>query len=75
MKPGCASLPCFGMELAVIDPVSGEELKGNMVVGVLAIKQPWPSMARTIKDNHDRYMDAYFGAYKGYYVSSQETTP
>ncbi|KAJ5361845.1 acetyl-coenzyme A synthetase [Penicillium brevicompactum] len=69
MKPGCASLPCFGIELAIIDPVSGEELKGNMVVGVLAIKQPWPSMARTIKDNHDRYMEAYFGIYNGYYFT------
>ncbi|CAG8044215.1 unnamed protein product [Penicillium salamii] len=69
MKPGCASLPCFGIDLAIIDPVSGEELKGNLVVGVLAIKQPWPSMARTIKGNHDRYMDTYFNVYKGYYFT------
>ncbi|CAG8000400.1 unnamed protein product [Penicillium olsonii] len=69
MKPGCASLPCFGIDLAIIDPVSGEELTGNLVVGVLAIKQPWPSMARTIKDNHDRYMDTYFNIYKGYYFT------
>lgn len=68
MKPGSASLPCFGVDLTILDPVSGEELKGNLVEGVLAIKQPWPSMARTIKGSHDRYMDAYFNTYKGYYV-------
>lgn len=69
MKPGSASFPCFGIELAIVDPVTGRELKGNSVEGVLAIKQPWPSMARTIRGNHDRYMDSYFNVYKGYYVS------
>lgn len=68
MKPGSASLPCFGIEPVIIDPMSGVELKGNSVEGVLAIKQPWPSMARTIRENHDRYMDNYFNVYNGYYV-------
>lgn len=52
--------------------MTGKELKGNSVEGVLAIKQPWPSMARTIRGNHDRYMDSYFNVYKGYYVSSSK---
>lgn len=72
MKPGSASLPCFRIELAIVDPVTGKELKGSSVEGVLAIKKPWPSMARTIRGNHDRYMDSYFNIYKGYYVSSAE---
>lgn len=54
--------------------MTGKELKGNSVEGVLAIKQPWPSMARTIRGNHDRYMDSYFNVYKGYYVSSSKKT-
>lgn len=73
MKPSSASLPCFGIDLAVIDPVSGEELKGNSVEGVLAIKQPWPSMARTIRGSHDRYMETYFNIYKRYYVCCCES--
>jgi acetyl-CoA synthetase len=68
-KPGSASLPFFGIEPAIIDPVSGEEVHGNDVEGVLAFKQPWPSMARTVWGAHKRYMDTYLNVYKGYYVS------
>lgn len=68
-KPGSASLPFFGIEPAIIDPVSGAEITGNDVEGVLAIKQPWPSMARTVWGAHKRYMDTYLNVYKGYYVS------
>lgn len=68
-KPGSASLPFFGIEPAILDPNSGEEMKGNDVEGVLAFKQPWPSMARTVWGAHKRYMDTYLNVYKGYYVS------
>lgn len=71
MKPGSASLPLFGIEPTIVDPVTGKEKKGNGVDGVLVIKQPWPSMARTIRGDHGRYMDSYLNAYKGYYVSMQ----
>ena len=67
-KPGSASLPFFGIEPAIVDPITGRELIGNDVEGVLAIKQPWPSMARTVWGSHQRYMDTYFNVYKGYYV-------
>jgi acetyl-CoA synthetase len=49
--------------------VSGEELHGNDVEGVLAIKQPWPSMTRTVWGAHKRYMDTYLNVYKGYYFT------
>jgi len=49
--------------------VSGEEIHGNDVEGVLAFKKPWPSMARTVWGAHKRYMDTYLNIYKGYYVS------
>ncbi|KAI9681382.1 MAG: acetyl-CoA synthetase [Caeruleum heppii] len=68
-KPGSASLPFFGIEPAIIDPVSGEEIYGNDVEGVLAIKKPWPSMARTVWGAHKRYMDTYFNVYKDYYFT------
>jgi len=68
-KPGSASLPFFGIEPAIIDPVSGEEKKGNDVEGVLAFKQAWPSMARTVWGAHKRYMDTYLNVYKGYYFT------
>lgn len=69
-KPGSASFPFFGIEPAIIDPISGEEIHGNDVEGVLAFKQPWPSMTRTVYGAHKRYMDTYLNVYKGYYVGS-----
>ncbi|KAK4120853.1 acetate--CoA ligase [Parathielavia appendiculata] len=68
-KPGSASLPFFGIEPAIIDPVSGDEIPGNDVEGVLAFKQPWPSMARTVWGAHKRYMDTYLNVYPGYYFT------
>ena len=68
-KPGSASLPFFGIEPAIVDPVSGEEKHGNDVDGVLCFKRPWPSMARTVWGDHKRYMDTYFNVYKGYYFT------
>ncbi|GAO14218.1 hypothetical protein UVI_02001490 [Ustilaginoidea virens] len=68
-KPGSASFPFFGIEPVIIDPVSGEEIHGNDVEGVLAFKQPWPSMTRTVYGAHKRYMDTYFNVYKGYYFT------
>ncbi|CAK7198998.1 acetyl-coenzyme A synthetase 2 [Sporothrix eucalyptigena] len=68
-KPGSASLPFFGIEPAIIDPVSGDEIAGNDVEGVLAFKQAWPSMARTVWGSHKRYLDTYLNVYKGYYFT------
>jgi acetyl-CoA synthetase len=62
-------LPFFGVEPALIDPVSGEEIHGNDVEGVLTFKQSWPSMARTVWGAHNRYRETYLDVYKGYYFT------
>jgi acetyl-CoA synthetase len=64
-KPGSATVPFFGIETAILDPVSGEELHGNNVEGVLVLKTPWPSIARTIYQDHNRYLDTYMKPYPG----------
>lgn len=69
MKPGSATLPFFGIDVVIIDPVSGEELKGNNVEGVLAIRSPWPSMARSVWGAHQRYLDTYMRPYPGLYFT------
>jgi len=69
MKPGSATFPFFGIEPAVLEAETGKELEGNGVEGVLVIKNPWPSMARTVYNNHHRYMDTYLNVYKGYYFT------
>ncbi|KAH3674832.1 hypothetical protein WICMUC_003035 [Wickerhamomyces mucosus] len=68
-KPGSATLPFFGIDAAIIDPVTGEELKGNDVAGVLAIKSSWPSIARSVWNNHSRYIETYLKPYPGYYFT------
>eukprot|EP00934_Nitzschia_sp_Nitz4_P001694 Nitzschia sp. Nitz4//scaffold143_size57137//6007//8054//NITZ4_006507-RA/size57137-augustus-gene-0.92-mRNA-1//-1//CDS//3329536425//1694//frame0 len=73
MKPGSCTLPCYGVDTVVLDPVSGVELSepdenGNFE-GVMAIKQPWPGMARTVVGDHERYMQTYFKPYPGYYFT------
>ena len=67
-KPTYATLPFIGIQPALMDE-NGKELKGNQVEGRLCIKFPWPSMARTIWGNHQRYKDTYFSAYENKYFT------
>jgi len=68
-KPGSATVPFFGHEPAILDPMTGEELKGNSVEGVLALKTPWPSIARTIWQDHARYLETYMKPYPGLFYT------
>ena len=67
-KPTYATLPLPGILPALMDE-EGKEIDGNQVDGRLCIKFPWPSMARTIWNNHKRYKETYFSAYKGKYFT------
>ncbi|KAG0241527.1 acetyl-CoA synthetase [Actinomortierella wolfii] len=73
-KPGSATFPFFGIDPAILDPVTGKELKGNNVTGVLAIRSPWPSMARSVYNNHHRYLETYLKPYPGYYFTGDGVT-
>ncbi|MFH6605008.1 acetate--CoA ligase [Maribacter algicola] len=66
--PTYATLPFIGVQPALMDD-EGKEIKGNQVSGRLCIKFPWPSIARTIWGDHDRYRDTYFSAYKDMYFT------
>ncbi len=67
-KPTYATLPFIGVQPCLMDE-NGQELKGNQVEGRLCIKFPWPSMARTIWGNHERYKKTYFSAYENKYFT------
>lgn len=58
-KPGSATVPFLGIQPAILDANTGKELEGNGVDGVLAIKAAWPSIARSIWRDHNRYLDVY----------------
>ncbi|CAL2090630.1 acetate--CoA ligase [Tenacibaculum sp. 190524A02b] len=67
-KPTYATLPLPGIQLALMDE-TGNEINGNQVDGRLCVKFPWPSMARTIWGNHQRYKDTYFSAFENKYFT------
>ena len=67
-KPTYATLPFIGIQACLMDE-NGQELKGNQVEGRLCIKFPWPSIARTIWGNHQRYKETYFSAYEHKYFT------
>lgn len=66
--PTFATLPLPGIQPALMDE-EGKELKGNQVSGRLCMKFPWPSMARTIWGNHQRYKDTYFSSFENMYFT------
>ena len=66
--PTFACLPLPGVQPCLMDE-NGKEIKTNQVDGRLCIKYPWPSMARTIWGDHQRYKETYFSAYKNTYFT------
>lgn len=67
LKPGSASMPFFGVQLALLNE-DGSEIEGPGA-GYLVIKASWPSQIRTIYGDHQRMVDTYFRNYPGYYFT------
>ena len=68
LKPAHASFPLPGVQPAVMNE-SGLEIQGNNIEGRLTLKFPWPSMARTIYGDHQRFKDTYFSTFPGKYFT------
>lgn len=66
--PAMAMRPFFGIQPDLMGE-KGERLTGNGVSGALCISQPWPGMARSIYGDHQRFIEAYFKPYPGYYFT------
>nr|WP_299243285.1 acetate--CoA ligase [uncultured Halomonas sp.] len=67
LKPGSATLPFFGVQPALVNN-EGEILEGA-ADGNLVILDSWPAQARSIWNNHERFVQTYFSAYKGMYFT------
>ena len=65
--PTYATLPMPGIEPILLDE-NGHLLEGA-TQGFLYIKHPWPSIARTIWGDHDRYKATYFPKFKDKYMT------
>lgn len=61
-KPGCATVPFFGVDAAVLNE-AGEEVKA----GILAIRKPWPGILRGIWGDPERFKNTYFSRWNGKY--------
>lgn len=68
LKPGFATFPMPGIQPVIMNE-GGLEVKGNGVEGRLAIQFPWPSIARTIYGDHQRFKDTYFSTFPGKYFT------
>lgn len=67
LKPGSASSPYFGVDLALLDE-EGKEIEGPGA-GYLVIRSSWPGQIRTVYGDHQRLIDTYFSTYAGYYFT------
>ena len=67
LKPGSASLPFFGVDLALLTE-QGVEIEGPGA-GYLVIKSSWPGQIRSVYGDHQRMIDTYFKPYPGYYFT------
>ena len=61
-KPGSATKPFFGVVPRVVSK-DGEPVPPGQG-GLLVIAKPWPSMARTVWGDHQRFIETYFSEVK-----------
>ena len=64
-KPGSATKPFFGVKPEVLDN-DGNVQEGE-AAGILAIADSWPGQARTVYQNHERFVNTYFSRFEGKY--------
>ena len=72
LKPGSATLPFFGVDLALLNE-DGSEIEGPGA-GYLVIKSSWPGQIRSVYGDHQRLIDTYFSTYSGYYFTGDGAT-
>ncbi|MEY4882902.1 MAG: hypothetical protein RIS34_756 [Pseudomonadota bacterium] len=58
LVPGSCTLPLPGIMAAIVDEVGNDIPNGTG--GILVVKRPWPSMIRTIWNDPERFIKAYF---------------
>ncbi|KAB8190360.1 acetate--CoA ligase [Nonomuraea phyllanthi] len=64
-KPGAAMRPLPGVSADVVDDQGNSVPNGGG--GFLVVREPWPSMLRTIWGDDQRYIDTYWSRFDGMY--------
>jgi len=58
MKPGSAGVPLPGIDAAVVDESTGQDVVGKQ--GLLISRKPWPGMLRTLYRDDERFKETYW---------------
>ena len=66
-KPGSCTRPLPGVVPDIVTK-DGQTVPGTNG-GLLVMKQPWPSMLRTLYGDHDRFVKTYFSEIQGCYFA------
>jgi acetyl-CoA synthetase len=66
LKPGSATKPFPGIQADIVDE-NGKTIKEG--AGYLVLRNPWPSMLRTIYGDPKRYVDQYWSKFPGLYFT------
>jgi acetyl-CoA synthetase len=67
LKPGSCAVPFFGVVPKVLDEKGNDVPKGSG--GRLFLKNPWPSMLRTLWGDDERFKRQYWSELEGYYFA------
>ena len=67
MAPGSVGWPFFGVVPDIVDE-QGKSVATNQL-GNLIIKQPWPSLMQTIYGDNQRFIESYFKAFPGNFLT------
>lgn len=70
LKAGSAGTPVPGHTFAIVDD-SGEPVPPG-VKGNLVLTRPFPTLCRTVWDDHQRFLDTYFSTFPGSYATNDE---
>ena len=68
-KPGSCTQPLPGIMADIVDD-QGESVTKPGAGGYLVVRKPWPSLARTIWGDNERYLSTYWNKFQGrFYVA------
>lgn len=67
MKPGSATLPIPGIDIAIVNE-TGRDVTSD-AKGYLVIKKPWPGMLMTLWNDDEKYQNVYWNRFPGSYYS------
>nr|XP_006632430.1 PREDICTED: acetyl-coenzyme A synthetase 2-like, mitochondrial [Lepisosteus oculatus] len=66
--PTMAMRPFFGIQPVLMDS-KGNRMSANNTSGALCISKPWPGMARSIYNDHQRFIETYCKPYPDHFFT------